>query len=77
VAFGDCHVEWMRTPVIGQNGDNIWTSAAPGSPSGVSSTGIPVDPSGGNIPATHSNSDVAPFDIVMVPIRNVSNGDTR
>ncbi len=62
VGFGDCHVEWCRTPAVGPAADNIFTIApATGGPwGGTQPTGkTPITPA-------------APLkDIYMIPVRNL------
>jgi prepilin-type N-terminal cleavage/methylation domain-containing protein len=59
VGFSDVHVEWVRKPTVGQNGDNIWcTGVASGTATAI--TGPTV---------TALSGTTAPFDIVMVPTR--------
>jgi prepilin-type N-terminal cleavage/methylation domain-containing protein len=75
VGFADAHTEFVRRPDIGQSNDNIFTvwsgattnynqgaAVTSGSPSKV--TGI-------------GTSTSVPFDIVMVPIANVSTGERK
>jgi len=74
VAYSDGHAEWVRSPTIGQNDDNIWTI-------GQTSAGFPYPAIGraldgsGRVPAM-IDSTTAPFDIVMVPVRS-NIGDVR
>lgn len=65
VVFGDVHVTFERTPLVGLNMDNIWTSAgrAPGVVRGT--LGAPIE------------ALINSFDTVMVPVRNVSTGDVQ
>jgi len=62
VGFGDCHVEWCRTPAVGPGGDNIFTvgPAAGGPWGGMQPTGrMPIKPG-------------EPMkDIYMIPVRNL------
>lgn len=72
VAFSDCHVEWVRTPTVGHDNDNIFTisdviSRGPREFGGLFLNKTPI----------HLNPPLAPpykFDTVMVPIRNESTG---
>lgn len=66
VSFADAHVEWTRTPKVGQSEDNIFTS-------GVSGSGTAPRP--GEVTAIESNE--APFDTVMIPLRDGNTGATR
>lgn len=68
VGYSDVHVEWVRKPTVGQNGENIWcTGVATGNATPISSAGT--------IPAAISGT-TAPFDIVMVPTR-LANGNLQ
>jgi len=63
VGFGDAHAEWTRTPVVGQNGDNIFSLADLTASQTAAST-----VAAGTATAT-GNPSVAPFNILMVPVR--------
>jgi hypothetical protein len=76
VGFADGHVEWDTNPYVGEQGDNIFTinnskpynSNAGGTPltgTGTSNAGI----------TSKSQPQSPPYDTVMVPVRNVQNGD--
>ncbi len=71
VGFGDDHVTWETNPYCGQAGDNIFTyvTTTTGT-SGSTSSQTAVTP--GTLPTV--SSDISPFDIVMLPARNVSTG---
>jgi hypothetical protein len=60
VGFADTHVEFAKNPYVGQGGDSIWTQGA---------TNVVVRP--GPIGVT---TTMAPFDTVMVPVRNATTG---
>jgi hypothetical protein len=61
VGFGDSHAEFVRTPAIGQGGDNIYTTNG-GSPS---ATGAAFP--GGVVPAIGAGGATGAFDICLVP----------
>jgi hypothetical protein len=67
VAFADAHTEFVRRPDIGQSNDNIYTT-----PGGKS-----VSDFGGSQPVRSPISigtDSIPFDIYMVPTRDLNTG---
>ena len=66
VVFSDGHVEFCRRADIGPNNDNIWTHNGT---SGPSERGTVI--SGGSVGAGYGAAS-APFDIIMVPIRDGS-----
>ena len=78
VGFGDDHVGWEVNPYVGQSGDNIFTYQAnttnpPGSAGDSSSSNTNT----GQTAVTTKvlmNFDTPPYDICMVPTRDVSNG---
>jgi len=72
VGFADDHVEWDTSPYVGQQGDNIFTfnpSTPNGSGTAMTSTGTTVTQ-----PVTSSTPAVPPYDVCMVPVRNVQTG---
>ena len=69
VGFGDAHVAWESTPYVGENHDNIFTYA---STQGLDGGGRVLTISGSAPNALLS--PVAPFDIVMAPVRDVATG---
>jgi prepilin-type N-terminal cleavage/methylation domain-containing protein len=74
IGFADAHTEFTRRPDVGQSNDNIYTTW-----NGLTSNfnqGTPIASSGGALPANLS-SNAVPFDIVMVPIANVSTGERK
>jgi len=73
VGFADDHVEWDSSPYVGQEGDNIFTYD-PSTPSGGGNpmTGLGASGTG---PLGSWTMAVPPYDIVMVPVRNVQNGN--
>jgi prepilin-type N-terminal cleavage/methylation domain-containing protein/prepilin-type processing-associated H-X9-DG protein len=79
VGFADGHAEFVRRADIGQNSDNIFTqngsSGAGGSTTAPPSIGTPVSTSGDmGGGTTYIGGTSAPFDVVMVPVANVSTG---
>ena len=68
VAFGDGHAEFVRQPNIGQGDDNIFTVSGT---KGVSDFGG-TQP--GKAPI-EIRTEAAPFDVVMVPARDLNVGD--
>jgi prepilin-type N-terminal cleavage/methylation domain-containing protein len=75
VGFGDAHVEWTTKPTVGpvntalNDNDNIWSAMT------AATTSTPVTgqtATTGTIPNRASTSK--PYDIVMVPVRNVTDG---
>ncbi|HTV47014.1 MAG TPA: prepilin-type N-terminal cleavage/methylation domain-containing protein [Phycisphaerae bacterium] len=72
VGFADDHVEWDTSPYVGQQGDNIFTynpSTPNGSGTAITTTGTTVTQ-----PVTSNTPAVPPFDVCMVPVRNVQSG---
>ena len=71
VGFGDDHVGWEVNPYVGQSGDNIFTYQD-------NATDIPsASPETGQTAVTTKvlmNFDTPPYDICMVPTRDVTNG---
>jgi len=76
VGFADGHVEWVTNPYVGVQGDNIFTF----------NNSKPYNPNTGGTPLTGTGTSNAgitskfqpqspPYDTVMVPVRNVQNGD--
>ena len=70
VAFSDAHAEFTRRPDIGPDSDNIWTSNGTKGPSQTGKALSPGDVGGGY------GASSAPFDVVMVPMRDISTGTT-
>ncbi len=66
MVYGDSHVDFDRTPAVGQGGDNIFTSSggATGSPTGIAPRLGPINV--GGIPGG--------YDTLMVPARNLDTG---
>jgi hypothetical protein len=67
VLFADCHTEFSRRPDIGQSNDNIYSFGGKGGASQY----------GGTQPARTSftiESQAPPFDIFMVPARDLNTG---
>ena len=73
VAFSDAHTEFVRRPDVGPRSgmvqDNLWTYSGG---LGPSPTGITI--TGGSVGAY--SSPAMPYDVIMVPIRDVSTGTT-
>ncbi len=72
VGFGDDHVAWELNPYCGQNGDNIFTYDTSGAPSSTNTNQVAV---------TQPNTDTVliktltpPYDVCMVPARDVATG---
>jgi hypothetical protein len=69
VVFGDNHVEFTRLPTCGQSSDNIFTSSGSPSTGPLEFGGIPAGTAAPTLTATK-----APYDIVMLPVRNSTTG---
>jgi len=69
VGFGDCHTEFCRSPNVGHNNDNIYSMSASPSTGPAQFGGIPA---GKAAPAL--TADKAPYDIIMLPVRNETTG---
>jgi hypothetical protein len=72
VGFGDDHVTWETSPYVGENGDNIFTyTTATGGVNGTTDTSqvglIPMFSGIVKIPVIQT--EVAPFDTCMTPVR--------
>ena len=69
VGFADGHAAWVKSPDCGQNNDNIysWSKEMFAAPLQL-----------GDVPATKSSpvltADKAPFDILMLPVRDLNTG---
>ena len=77
VGFADGHAEFTRRADIGQNNDDIFTQKGQfGASSSTNPTNIGTAVSTvGNIGSTtYIGGSSAPFDVVMVPVANVSTG---
>ena len=76
VGYSDVHANFERSPNIGQNDDNIFTTSGTGLPQQF--VGTPATPLFAPIPAlppaTGSAEYGGPFDIIMVPVRNATTG---
>ena len=66
VGYGDVHATFERQPTVGQNQDNIWTNG--GGTTNQAGTAITANTGVG----TWNPTNTAPFDIVMVPARNLT-----
>ena len=69
VGFGDSHAEFCRRPDVGQQNDNIYTMSASPSTGPAQFGGIPA---GKTAPVL--TADKAPYDIIMLPVRNETTG---
>lgn len=79
VGFADGHAEFLRRADIGQNSDNIFTQNGSSGAGGGGSTNPPnmgsaLTSSGSIGSTTYIGGTSAPFDVVMVPVANVSTG---
>lgn len=79
VGFADGHAEFTRRPDIGQNNDNIWTqngSYGSGSTTNAANIGTAIDVTINQVAAAgvYTGSATSPFEVVMVPVANVSQG---
>jgi hypothetical protein len=76
VGYSDVHASFERTPTIGQERDNIFATTGTGLPGEFG--GRAATPLFPEIPALPPNTSYreygGPFDIIMVPVRNASNG---
>ena len=70
VAYSDAHAEFARRPDVGPNTDNIWTNNGTGGPS---QTGTVLAP--GTVGASYGTAS-APYDVIMVPMRDIATGTT-
>lgn len=66
VGFGDAHAEFLKSPLAGQNNDNIWTvnEGSDGKSGTVASNTLPV-----------ATGAVRTVDIIMIPVRNLTNNN--
>jgi prepilin-type processing-associated H-X9-DG protein len=69
VGFGDGHAEFCRRPDVGQDNDNIYTMSASPSKGPAQFGGIPAGKT-----APLLTADKAPYDIIMLPVRNETTG---
>ena len=84
VGYGDVHASFERSPTVGQNQDNIFTASRTGRPDQVG-TPMSVAFRGVVVPADAKVVDPTavvldyggPYDIVMVPARNLTTGELR
>ena len=73
VGFGDDHVSWEVNPYVGQSGDNIftyYTTTGTGPGSSTAATGTVTDTS----TTITMDYNTPPYDICMIPARDVSTG---
>lgn len=75
VGYADAHATFERTPIVGQNNDNIFTASRTGRPQQFGGVPVTASFSGVVVPAdaTVLNYD-GPYDTVMLPARNCSTG---
>jgi prepilin-type processing-associated H-X9-DG protein len=69
VGFADGHAEFAHSPNCGQKNDNIYTMSASPSQGPAQFGGIPA---GKTAPVL--TADKAPYDIIMLPVRNETTG---
>ena len=79
VGYGDDHVVWATNPYVGDDQDNIFTffNVAPGgaAQAGPTVVGSPITTTGASVTMDNQYSpNIAPYDTVMVPVRNVQTG---
>lgn len=67
IGFADSHVEFTKDPYAGQNSDNIWTIGG-----STAAGGTVVAYSAGSLTPVSPVSNAVPYDVYMVPARNVS-----
>ncbi len=72
VGFGDDHVSWEVNPYVGQSGDNIFTYDT--TAGGPGSDAISQQQVGDAAVSVEMNYNTPPYDICMVPVRDVSSG---
>jgi hypothetical protein len=70
VGFADVHVEWARTPTVGHDGDNIFTTTGTGAPARFG--GVPATPTFPPTPAYPAGA--ARFDVIFFPVRDATTG---
>lgn len=69
VGFADGHAEFQRRPDVGQRDDNIYSMSASPSKGPAQFGGIPAGAA-----APMLTADKAPFDIIMLPVRDETTG---
>ena len=80
VGFGDDHVSWETNPYVGSDQDNIFTyfSVAAGggtAQAGPTEGGTGITSTGTSVSLNNQYSpNTAPYDTIMVPVRNVASG---
>lgn len=72
VGFDDGHVAWETNPYVGQAGDNIFTYDQTGSPGSNNINQVAI--TSPIVDTVLINTTAAPYDICMVPARNVVTG---
>ena len=73
VGFGDDHVAWDVNPYCGQNMDNIFTYDSPHQRKPILGGGKTLS-TGKSVKVPVVKTLTPPYDIVMVPVRNVATG---
>jgi prepilin-type N-terminal cleavage/methylation domain-containing protein len=81
VGYSDGHAEFARRPDVGQNNDNLWLdngSSGSGSATNLAQNALNQETSPGKLIGTnYIGGSSAPFDIVMVPVVNLSSGQRQ
>jgi hypothetical protein len=72
VAFADSHTEFAKNPAVGQRNDNIWTW---GGVKGATQTGNTI--MGVGMTSVYMSGPAGNYDIVMVPVANVSTNERK
>jgi prepilin-type processing-associated H-X9-DG protein len=72
VAYADGHADFSRRPDVGQEGDNIYSMSGVPSRGPARFGGVAAGAAGGAGPQLMAEK--APFDVVMVPVRDESTG---
>ncbi len=77
VGYADDHVAWATSPFVGTNNENIFTFGSTGVASAAGQTPTCITAGGSNSAAVGPSSlpAIAPYDIFMVPARDVSSGN--
>ncbi len=73
IGYGDGHAEFVRRADIGQSNDNIYTTNGTNGGATNPNVGTAVT-TGGTIPTPYVGGTSAPFDVVLVPVADVSTG---
>ena len=78
VGYADDHVAWATNPYVGTNQDNIFTYMGTNTTPATAGGGAPTAALGTGATAAQGQTSapsIAPYDIFMVPERNVSSGN--